>query len=459
MTGRATIAALLALTLSACSMTPRYERPAAPIPQGWPIGDSYLQQQEAGLPALGWRDLFTDPRLATLVDQALANNRDLRVVSANVAAARARYRIQRGSQFPALDASAGASVADNSSGTSGNFSLALAPSFELDLFGRIAALTEAQQQLYFATEAGARATKLTLIGDVTEAWLTYAADASLLAIANSTAANARRSVTLTRARLEGGIAPRTDLRQAEQILATAEADIARLTTALAQDINALELLTGAPIDRALLPASIAEATPTIGNAPAGLSSDILLRRPDVLAAEYRLRSANAEIGAARAALFPSITLTGLLGFATDALGNLFSGDSFNASAGANVGATIFSGGALRGGVQLSEAERDAALASYEGSIQAAFRDVADALARAGTYAEEERAVAALVDAADDTLRLTDARYRGGVDSFLARLDAERSLYQAQRTLIATQLGRAVNKVALYRAIGGDASLN
>lgn len=454
MTMRAVLLSLTLLALAGCSMTPRYERPAAPIPESWPVGDAYLQQQEAALPALGWRELFADARLASLIDAALANNRDLRVASANVAAARARYRVQRGSQLPALDASAGASVTDNGSG---NFSLALAPSFELDLFGRIAALTEAQQQLYFATEAGARATRLTLVGDVTEAWLTYAANASLLAIAEATAANARRSVTLTRARLEGGISPRTDLRQAEQILATAEADIARLTTDLAQTINALELLTGGPVDRALPPASLAEAAPAIGDVPAGLRSDILLRRPDVVAAEYRLRAANAEIGAARAALFPSISLTGLVGLASDALDSLFSGDAFGASAGADVRASIFRGGALRAGVAVSEAERDAALAAYEGAIQAAFRDVADALARAGTIGEEERSVRALVDAADDTLRLTDARYRGGVDSFLARLDAERSLYQAQRALIATQLDRAINRVTLYRAIGGDPS--
>ncbi len=449
------IAIAAALLLSGCSMTPPYERSAAPVPQSWPVGDAYLKQSEAALPSLSWRQLFTDPRLATLVDQAIANNRDLRVAAANVAAARARYRIQRAGQLPTLDTAAGVGVADTATRSGSDFSVQLVPSFEIDLFGRLAALTEAQQQLYFATEAGARATRLTLIGDIADAWLNHAADASLLKIAQDTAANARRSVTLTRARLQGGIAPRTDLRQAEQILATAEADIARLTTALAQDINALELLTGAPVDRALLPASIDGAAATIGEAPAGLRSDILLRRPDVLAAEYQLRAANAEIGAARAALFPSISLTGVIGFASSALGSLFTGGAFNASAGANAGASIFRGGALRQGVRLSEAERDAALAAYEGSIQAAFRDVADALARAGTYAEEERSVRALVDAANDTLMLTDARYRGGVDSFLARLDAERSAYQARRNLVETIRGRAANRVAIYRALGGE----
>ncbi|MGL5837523.1 MAG: efflux transporter outer membrane subunit [Sphingorhabdus sp.] len=443
------------LLLAGCSMTPRYERPPAPIPESWPIGDAYLRQSEAALSSLGWRDLFTDPRLTRLVEQALVNNRDLRVAAANVATARARYRIQQAGRLPAIDASAGAGVGNNAGGSDGDFSIGLTPSFELDLFGRVAALTEAQQQLYFASEAGARATRLTLIGDVAEAWIAYAADATLLKVARDTAANAQRSVTLTRARLEGGISPRTDLRQAEQILATAQADIARLTTALAQDINALELLIGAPVDRALLPVSIDEAAATIDNVPAGLRSDILLRRPDILAAEYRLRAANAEIGAARAALFPSISLTGLIGFASDALGSLFTGDAFNTSARLGASASIFRGGALRQGVRLSEAERDAALAAYEGSIQSAFRDVADALARAGTYSEEERSVRALVAAADDTLRLTDARYRGGVDSFLARLDAERSLYQAQRTLVETVRGRAANRIAVYRALGGE----
>lgn len=455
MRGRTGLLTVATLLVGGCSLVPRYERPAPPVPPSWPVGDAYVRQAEADLPALGWRDVLADPALQALVEQALANNRDIRVAAANIAIARANARIARAGRLPTLDVTAGAGVADGAAGTAGDFALRLAPAFELDLFGRIAALSEAQQQLYFASVAGERATRLALVSDIADTWLAYAADASRLAIARETAATARRTVELTRLRLTGGVAPRTDLRQAEQILATAEADIARLTTALAQGENALTLLVGAPIDRTALPRDVTAAAQSIGDPPAGLSSAILLRRPDVLAAEFRLRSANAEIGAARAALFPTISLTGLGGFASDALGTLFSSGAFGLSAGADARVSIFRGGAGQAGVALNEAQRDAALADYERSVQAAFRDVADALARAGTYAEEERAVRAFVAAAEDTLRLSDLRYRGGVDSFLARLDAQRSLYQAQQSLIEIERGRAANRIALYAAIGGD----
>ncbi len=295
-----------------------------------------------------------------------------------------------------------------------------------------------------------------MVGDIADAWLSYAADASLLKIARDTADSAQRSATLTRARLEGGIAPRTDLRQAEQILSTAQADVAQQTTALAQDVNALQLVVGAPIDPALLPASIDEAAPTVAELPAGVDSSVLLRRPDVVEAEYQLRAANAEIGVARAALFPRISLTGLLGFASNALAGLFTGGAFNWQAGASASYPIFSAGAGRAGVALSQAQRDAALAAYEKAIQTAFREVADALARRGTIAEQVRADQADTDAAADTYRLTEARYRGGIDPFLTSLDAQRSFYAAQRTLVNVRLVEASNLVTLYRTLGGDA---
>ena len=470
-------AALIALALlSGCSMAPKYVQPAMPVPASWPAGDAYLAQSEAALPVMTWREVFTDPRLAAVIEQALANNRDLRVAAANIAAARAQSRIQSAAQLPRIDASAGRTQFDNGTANQnrnqdvdiGN-NPAASPStagrrytadisttaFEIDLFGRLASLSDAALNRYFATEAAARATRLTLVGDVADAWLTYAADASLLALAEETATNAREQVKLTRLRLEGGIAPRSDLRQAEQILAAAEADIALQKTALAQDVNALELLVGAPVDRALLPQSLGAAEGAVRAVPAGVDSAILLRRPDVLQAEYELRAANADIGAARAALFPRITLTGLAGLSSNLLSNLFTGSAFNYNAGANVRYSIFAGGAARAGVDQTEAQRDAALAGYERAIQAAFRDVADALARRGTITEQLRANSASLDAAQDTFELADLRYRGGVDSFLASLDAQRTAYQAQRTLIATRLVEASNRVTLYRALGGE----
>ena len=463
---RALLVLLTGTALAGCSMDPKYVRPQAPVAPSWPVGDAYLRQSEAALPAVTWREVFRDARLQQLIEQALANNRDLRVAAANIAAARAQYRIQRADRFPEVDAGAGATASggeragSTSRAARTNFSAdASIPSFELDLFGRVASLTRAEQNRWFATEAAARATRLTMIGDIADAWLNHAADASLLKIAEDTVASAERSVRLTRARLEGGIAPRTDLRQAEQVLAAAQSDVAEQRTALAQDVNALRLLVGAEIDPALLPASLDEAAPTVAALPAGIDSGILLRRPDVVQAEYQLRAANAEIGAARAALFPRISLTGLLGFASNALTGLLSGNGFNWSAGANADYPIFRAGAGRAGVELSQAQRDAALATYEKAIQTAFREVADALARRGTIADQLRADTTQLAAAEDTYRLADARYRGGIDPFLASLDAQRSLYTAQRQLVATRLIGASNLVTLYRTLGGDSLLD
>lgn len=448
--------------LSGCALAPNYVRPAAPVPPSWPIGDAYLRQSEAALPVLTHRDVFVDARLRQLIAVALANARDLRIAAANVAVARERVRIQRAAQLPIVGANAGATFADNGSsanngGQSGQrFSVDVGvTAFELDLFGRLASLTRAEQERYFATEAAARATRIALIGDIADAWSTYAADAALLQIAQKTAAAAERSVALTRARLTGGVAPRTDVRQAEQVLATARADFAQQRTALAQDVNLLQLLVGAPIDPKLLPQTIDDLDAAIVTLPAGVSSDLLLRRPDVLQAEYELRAADATIGAARAALFPRISLTGVLGFASNALSALFTNGSFNRSADTSVGYNIFSGGAARAGVRQTRAQRDAALAAYERAMQTAFRETADALARQGTIADQIAANRLLVDAAADTARLTEARYRGGIDPYLSSLDAQRALYASQRTQVATRLARASNLVSLYRALGGE----
>jgi multidrug efflux system outer membrane protein len=275
----------------------------------------------------------------------------------------------------------------------------------------------------------------------------------LLLIAKETAASAEKSVRLTRLRLEGGVAPRTDLRQAEQIEAQAQADLAQQRTAIAQDVNALQLLVGAPIDPRLLAGSIDEAFGTITPVPAGLDSYVLLRRPDVVQAEYELRSANAQIGAARAALFPRITLTGLLGFASTALTSLFT--SVGWSVGADAAYTIFQSGAGHANVRLSEAQQNAAIATYQKAIQTAFREVADALARRGTINDEIAARQHQQAATSDTYLLTEARYRAGIDPFLTVLDAQRSYYSSQQLLVLTKLTAAQNIVDLYQAIGGD----
>ena len=513
--------ALLTLTaLAGCSMDPKLVQPDLPVPPSWPVGDAYLRQAEAALPSVSFREVFRDDRLRQVIAQALANNRDLRIAAANIVAARAQYRIQRADLFPELDATGrysyagggngtrtvatggtgtgsggtgtgtgigtgtggtgtgtgGTGIGTGGTGTGGTgtgtgsvgtvstansaFSLGVGVNaFEIDLFGRVRSLSRAAQNSYFAQEAAARATRLTLVGDVATAWLTYAADESLLKIAQDTANSAARSVQLTNARLQGGIAPRTDLTQAQQILSTAQSDLAIQKTALAQDVNALQLLVGAPVDNALLPKSIDEAAGTIAEPPAGLASTVLLRRPDVVQAEYQLRAANAEIGAARAALFPRISLTALAGFASTALSSLFSGGAFNYSVAPDVSYPIFRAGAGRAGVAYSRAERDVALATYERTIQSAFREVADALARRGTLAEQLGADQRTLAATADTLRLSNARYEGGIDPFLNTLDAQRSLYTAQRTLVDTRLTAASTFVTLYRVLGGDSTLD
>ena len=456
-TPAALTATLLALALPACSMAPKYLRPEAPVPASWPAGDAYLIQSEAALPSVSYRDIFRDPRLQQLVEQALAGNRDLRVAAANLAAARAQVRVQRAQQIPQVGVTGSVDRTD-AQGSPAATSYALrggVSAFELDLFGRLANATAAERQKALATEAAARTVRLGLVADIATAWATYASDAELLRIAESTAANARRSVDLTRARLTGGIAPRGDVRQAELILATAEGDVAAQKTALAQDVNLLRLLVGGPVDPALLPADLDAVAASIATLPPGTSADVLLRRPDVLEAEYQLRAANANIGVARAELFPRISLTGLLGLASDALGTLFSSGAFSTSLGADASYAIFSGGGARANVAVSKAQRDAALATYEGAIQTAFREVADALARQGTIGEELRAATAQVTASADNARLAEARYRGGIDSFLDNLDAQRSLYSAQRGLVSTRLTLVQNRVALYRALGGD----
>ena len=459
---RAPLVAAATLMLGACSLAPTYVRPEPPVPGDWPTGDAYLAESEAALPPLVLAELFRDPRLQSLIEQALTNNRDLRVAYANVAAARAQVRVTRSAQFPAIGVSGSADYVDGglSGGIAGggreSYALQAGVSgFEIDLFGRLANATAAQRERALASEAAERTVRLSLIADLAEAWANHAADRELLAIAQETADNARRSVTLTRARLEGGVAPRTDLRQAEQVLATAEGDLALQTAAVAQDENLIRLLVGGAYDPALLPSSLTDVAASIAAPPAGTRSEVLLRRPDVAQAEYLLRAANADIGVARARLFPSISLTGLFGFASDALSSLFDGDAFRWSAGGDVGLSIFDAGGRRAGVAVSEAQRDAALAAYEGAIQSAFREVSDALADRGTLAERQRAARANREAAADTAGLVEARYRGGIDSFLSSLDAQRSLYAARRGEIAVELAAIRNRITLYRALGGD----
>jgi multidrug efflux system outer membrane protein len=476
------LVALIALLSTGCAtLEPKLAQPEPAIPASWPAGDTTLRQSEAALPSVTYGDVFRDGRLRTLIGEALVNNRDMMAAAANIQAALEQYHIQRAQQFPQVNATGGVTLTgdrgNSNSGSSGgsgsgsgsgnsnssgggalnaNYSAGISvPSFEIDLFGRLRSLTHAQLEQYLATEAGARSTRLTLVADVADAWLNYASDQSLLVIAQETLKSAQASVRITRIRLEGGVAPRLDLDQAQLILTQAQSDVANESTLLAQDVNALQLLIGAPVPPSLLPKSIEDALPHIGELPAGVDSYVLLRRPDVIQAEYQLRAANADIGAARAELFPRITLTGLLGFASGALLKLFSGGAFGWSAGANASYTIFQAGAGHANVRLTEAQRNAALATYQHTVQTAFRDVSDALARRATMDSQLTAVRGQQAAASDNYLLTEARYNAGVDPFLNVLIAQRAYYTAQNSLVQTEATAAHNRVDVYQSLGGD----
>jgi outer membrane protein, multidrug efflux system len=457
---------IMMLFIGACSLEPKYIAPIPAVTQSWPIADPALKANETALPVLGYRDVFLDTRLQNLIARGLDANQDVKLAVANVEAARGLYRVQRSALLPTVDASAATSLRNGSTsgntgnvqrnGTTTNYSIDVgAAAFELDLFGRVRSLSNASLNSYFATEAAARAVRLTLVADIADAYYTLAADRSLLSIALVTAQNAERSVTLTRARLTGGISSRTDVRQAETILATAQSDIANLKTIVEQDRNALVLLVGSPVTGADLPPSIEAVESSIAPVSVGLDSAILLRRPDVIEAEYRLRAANAQIGAARAAFFPRISLTGLAGFASSGLSSLFSGGAFNFSVAPNASIPVFDGGANKGNLTYARAQYDGAVASYQKTIQSAFRDVADALARRVTIEDQLAAQLRLEAAAQDTAMLTNARYKGGVASFLESLDSQRSLYSARRSMASTRLERTRNLIDFYRAVGSD----
>jgi multidrug efflux system outer membrane protein len=459
-----------ALALAGCTLEPHYVRPTPAVPGSWPTGPAYAgatSAEAAPLPSLTYRDVFKDPHLQAIIERALANSQNLRTAMANVEIAHAEYVVQRSDLLPHINAGLTASQSQSRLGsvtasgeptreTTRTYTGTLGFSaFELDLFGRLRSLSHAAQDRYFATEAGARAARLTLVGEVADAYLTYATDKSLLAIAEDTVASAQRTVDLTQAKLTGGVSPRTDLTQAQTLLDQARSDRARLITQVAQDHNTLELLVGAPVADADLPASIESVDGLLAEAPAGLDSRILLRRPDVVEAEYGLRAANAQIGAARAAFFPTIDLTALTGAASPALSSLFSGANRTWSLVGGVTQPIFAGGANVGGLEGARGQRDLAVAEYQQAIQTAFRQVADALARRGTIRDQLAADTDLFNAAQTSYTLSEARYREGIDPYLNTLVTQRTLYSARQGLAETRLAAASNLVALYQSLGGD----
>ena len=405
-----------------------------------------------------------ETRLRTVIERALADSRDLRKTIATIESARATYRAQRAALFPTVTAGVSLTKARSLTSTEGggntsaigssSSATAGLSSYELDLFGKTRSLTKAALETYLAAEEAGNATRISLIAETANAWLTLAADSEQLAISQRTQDSARRTVTLTQSRLDAGAASMVDVSQAETVLQQARADVASYTTLIAQDRNALELLCGTTLDDALIPGRLPDDTATVTAVPAGLESSVLLDRPDVLSAEHQLRSANANIGAARAALFPSLSLTSSAGVASAALSSLFTGGATIWTLAPALSVPIFDGGLNRANLAYSEAQKAYYLASYELAVQTAFREVADALARSGTIREQIDAQTALYQASSRGYQVADARYQQGVDTFLNALELQRTAYSAEQTLVSTRLLALSNRVTLYRVLGG-----
>ena len=457
---------------SGCTMVPEYTRPAAPVPTAWPSGPAYSDsapaQHAAAADDLQWREFFKDKRLQQVIEAALENNRDLRVAALNVERARALYRIQRAELLPKLDATAAGlkeRVPGEISGSGGGnaegavtfeqYSAELGiTSWELDFFGRIRSLEESALEEYFATEFARRSAQILLISEVAAAYMTLAADRENLELAQSTLESQQASYNLIRRRFEVGIAPDLDVRQVQQRVEAARVDVALYTRLVAQDENALNLLVGAPVPAELLPKELRDVK-ALPNVSPGISSEVLLSRPDVLQAESRLKAANANIGAARAALFPRISLTTAVGTASGDLTGLFQSGSLAWNFAPKMVMPIFDP-RLWSAVTVTKVDREIAQAQYEAAIQSAFRDVADALATMGTVGAQLEAQRSLVDASAASYRLAYARYDKGIDTFLSALDAQRSLYGAQQGFIAIHLAKIINRLRLYAALGGGA---
>ena len=422
----------------------------------WPMPEHAPAATAAGNAAeIGWRDVLVDPRLERVVAQALANNRDLRVAVLNVERVRQQYRIQRAERLPAIGANATLERSGGDAPISETYSASLGlASFELDLFGRVRNLSEAALQQYFAQEENRRAAQIALIAQTSNAWMALAADQSLLAVARDTLAAYEASLKLTERRHEVGAVSGLVLAQAQTQVETARSDVARYSGLVEQDRNALDLLAGSPVAADDLPQGFGDDLVAMTALPAGVPSEILLRRPDIQAAEHSLLSANANIGAARAAYCPSITMTGSAGTASSDFSGLFDAGTRFWRFVPQVNLPIFQGGALRANLGMANANRDIALANYEKAIQTGFREVADAISLSQTLAEQRAAAERLLAAAMQAERLSKARYDAGYDSYLTLLDAQRARYAAQQALVGVRLAEQANRIALYSAVGG-----
>ena len=483
---QAPLAAVVAAAVAGCSLTPTYERPAAPVAPQWPAAVQSAQTRQkadAAPPDVPWQDFVLDARLRQIIALALENNRDLRIAIKNIEQAQAQHQITRSNLAPTLGGAVNGSRTEpnpyplpGAPSIATSYTVGLAVSaWEIDFFGRLRALNDNALARYLATEEAHKTTQISLIGAVASTWLSLQANSELLAIAQRTLGTREQSMSLTRLRLDAGVSSALDVRQAESLTATAKAAVAQQERLRAQDINALTLLVGQPLADDLLPpvpavvvpsqsrdATQATAIAPVANtlsrfAPVsvGLPSEVLLRRPDIRAAEQQLIGANANIGAARAAFFPRVTLTGMFGRASGDLLDLFGGASLQAwSFLPQISMPIFDWGRNQANLGAAKAGRDIAVAQYEKAIQTGFREVADALAGSATLSDQLLALEAQATANREGYRLAELRYRNGIASYLQLLDAQRALFASEQALVATRLQERVNQVNLYKALGG-----
>ncbi|WP_017904534.1 efflux transporter outer membrane subunit [Pseudomonas asplenii] len=447
---------LLAMVLGGCvNLAPDYQRPEAPVAEQWssatPAGQANAD--------IAWRELFVDSRLRDTVARALANNRDLRVAALNVEYQQAQYRIQRAALLPAVSATASGTrqraLADSSTTTSSQYSVGLGiSSYELDLFGRLGNLKDAALENYLSLEQTRRSTQISLVAQVASTWMTLAADQQLLTLTRNTYASQQKTYALVRQSHGLGGESGLSLAQSLSTVESARANVANYESQVEQDRNALELLVGERLDDALLPGDAQLDAALLVNVPSGLPSTLLQRRPDVLAAEHTLKSASADIGAARAAFFPSVTLTASGGSASSELSGLFKSGSRAWSFAPSINLPIFNAGSNRASLDAAKIARDIDVAQYEKTLQSAFSEVADALSVRSHINEQLDAQRSLTQATDKSYNLSLALYRQGSKSFLDVLDAQRSLYSAQQTLISLELSEQVNRVTLYKTLGG-----
>lgn len=452
----------LAALMAGCSLMPAYQQPAAPV-AGRFSGDTGADgPASAPVADLGWRDVFTDPSLQRVIEMSLASNRDLRVAVLNIEKARAQYRVQDAALFPTVNASASGSSSGSFSGdtaTTRQYSASLGfSSYEIDLFGRVRSLSEQALQQFLSTSEARRSTQISLVAEVATSYLTLAADQDRLKLARDTLQSQSNSYRLNQRSFELGAASALTLSQAQTSVDTARVDVERYTAQVAQDRNALVLLVGTEVPEELLPQALPDGTTAAANPlatiPPGLPSELLQRRPDILQAERDLKAANAYIGAARAAFYPRISLTASAGTSSSELSGLFKSGSGSWSFAPQVSLPIFDGGANRANLKIATVSRDISVAQYEKAIQTAFREVSDALAQRNTLGRQLDAQQSLVNATAESYRLSDARFRRGVDSYLSVLDSQRSLYAAQQDLIGTRLSRFTNLVTFYKTLGG-----